>query len=70
MKLIVTRRFAELMDTQEFQRDNLEESMAVLGITMEIRTLKLLPKPCQLQPHQIIAVNWMAEKENSLAKGG
>jgi len=58
------------MDNQEFQWENLEESMAALGITMEIRTFKPLYKPTQLQPHQIIAVNWMTEKENSLAKGG
>jgi len=58
------------MDNQELQRENFEESMAVLGITMEIRTFKLLHKPMQLQPHKIIAVNWMTEKENSLAKGG
>jgi SNF2 family DNA or RNA helicase len=70
MKLIFTHRLAELMDNQEFQRENLEESKAALGITMETRTFKPLHKPTQLQPHQIIAVNWMAEKENSLAKGG
>ena len=44
--------------------------MAALGITMEIRTFKPLHKPTQLQQHHIIAVNWMAEKENSLAKCG
>jgi SNF2 family DNA or RNA helicase len=44
--------------------------MAALGITKEIRTFKLLHKPTQLQPHQIIAVNWMAEKENSLPMSG
>jgi hypothetical protein len=44
--------------------------MAALSITMQIRTFKLLHKPMQLQPHLIIALNWMAEKENSLAKGG
>jgi SNF2 family DNA or RNA helicase len=58
------------MDHQEFQREKLEESMAKLGITMEIRTFKLLHKPTQLQPHQIMAVNWMSEMESSLAKGG
>jgi SNF2 family DNA or RNA helicase len=58
------------MDNREFQSENLQESMAALGITMEIRTLKPLPKPTQLQPHQIIALNWMTEKKNSLAKGG
>jgi SNF2 family DNA or RNA helicase len=70
MKLIFTRRLAEMMDNQQFQRENLEESMAALGITMEIRTFKPLHKPTQLQPHQIISVNWMTEKENSLPKGG
>jgi SNF2 family DNA or RNA helicase len=70
MKLIFTRRLAELMDKQQFQGQNLEESMAALGITMQIRTFRPLHKPTQLQPHQIIAVNWMTEKENSLAKGG
>ena len=58
------------MDNQEFLRENLEESMTALGSTMENRTFKPLHKPTQLQPHQIIAVNWMTEKENSLAKGG
>jgi len=58
------------MDNQEFQTEHLEETMAALGITMEIRTFKLLHKPTQLQPLQNIAVNWMAEKENSLVKGG
>jgi len=47
MKLIFTRRLAELMDNQEFQRENLEESMPALGITMEIRTFKPLHKPTQ-----------------------
>jgi SNF2 family DNA or RNA helicase len=59
----------ELMDNQEFQRENLEESMAALAITMEIRTFKPLHTPTQLQPQQIIAVNWMTEMENSLPKG-
>jgi len=36
------------MDNQEFLRENLEKSMAVLDITMEIRTFKLLHKPMQL----------------------
>ena len=58
------------MDNQEFQRENLEESIAVLGITMETRTCKSLNKPTQLQPHQIVAINSMVEKENSLVKGG
>jgi SNF2 family DNA or RNA helicase len=70
MKLIFTCRLPELTDNQRFQRENLEESMSALGITMEIRTFKQLHKPMQFQPHQIIAVNWIAEKENSLAKGG
>jgi SNF2 family DNA or RNA helicase len=70
MKLIFAHRLAELIDNQEFQRDNLQESLAALGITIETRTFKPLHKPMQLQPHQIIAVNWMAEKGNSLAKGG
>ena len=69
MKLIFTCKLVELMDNQEFQRENLEESMAALAITMEIRTFKQLHKPMQLQPHKIIAVNWMTEKENSLPKG-
>jgi len=58
------------MDTQRFQRENFEESMAVLGITTEIRTYKPLHEPSQLQPHQIIAANWIAETKNSLEKGG
>jgi len=70
MNLIFTRRLAELLDNQEFQREDLVESMAALGITMEVRTFKPLHKPTQLQPHQIIVVNRMAEKEISLAKGG
>jgi hypothetical protein len=69
MKLIFTRRLAEQMDNLQFQREILEESMAVLGITMEIRTLKLLNNPTHLPPHQIIAGNWMAEKENSMVNG-
>jgi len=68
-KLIPTLRFAELMDKKEFQRENLEESMAGLVSTMETRSSKLFYKPNQLQTHQIIAVNWMAEKKKSLAKG-
>jgi len=58
------------MDNREFQRENLEESMAALDITMEIRTFKPLYKPTQLQRHQIIEVNWIAEKEDSLVKRG
>jgi SNF2 family DNA or RNA helicase len=70
MKQIFTRRLVELMDNLEVQRENLEASMAAFGITMEIRTSKPLQKPTQLQLNQIIAVNWMAEKENCLVKGG
>jgi len=70
MKQIFTHRLAEQMDNQEIHRETLEETMAGLGNTMEIRTFKLLHKPTQLQLHQNIAVNWMAETENSLAKGG
>jgi SNF2 family DNA or RNA helicase len=68
--LDITCWLAELMDNLEFQRENLKQSMAALGIALEIRTFKQLHKPMQLQPHQIIAVNWMAQKENSLVKGG
>jgi SNF2 family DNA or RNA helicase len=70
MQVIFIHRLVEMMGNPDFQRENLEESMAALGITMEIRTFKPLHKPTQLQPHQTIAANWMAEKENSLAKGG
>jgi hypothetical protein len=35
------------MDNPEFQSDNLEESMAVLDITMKIRIFKPLHKPTQ-----------------------
>jgi len=70
MNLFLTHRLVELMDNQDFQRENLEESVAALVITMETRTLKPLHKPAQLQPHPIIAGNSMAEKENSLAKSG
>ena len=70
MKLIYTRRLAELIDNRGFQIEILEESMAASGITMEISTFKLLHKPMQVQPHQIITVSWMAEKENCLANGG
>jgi hypothetical protein len=48
----------------------LEESIAALGITTEIKPFKLLHTPTQLQPHQLIAVNFTEEKENTLAKGG
>jgi len=58
------------MHNQEFQREHLEESMAALGITLEIRTFKLLQKPTQSPLHKIIAANWMAEVVNSLGKGG
>jgi len=58
------------MDNQEFQRENLEEPMAALGITIEIGAFKPLHKPTKLQLHRISAVNWMAEEDNSLAKGG
>ena len=57
------------MDNQEFYRENLEELIAALGITMETRTCKLLHKPMVWQPEQIIAVNWMAGKVNRMAKG-
>jgi SNF2 family DNA or RNA helicase len=70
MKLIFIRRLAELMDNRECQREHLKELTASLGITMGIRAFKPLHNLTELQPHQIIAVNWMAEKENSLAKGG
>jgi len=70
MKRIFTCRLAEQMDIQEFHWDNLDESMAALGITMEIKQFQLLHKPTQLQPHQIFAVNLTGEKENTLVKGG
>jgi hypothetical protein len=44
--------------------------MAALGITTEIKTYKPLHKPVMLQSNEIIAVNGIAEKGNSLAKGG
>jgi len=44
--------------------------MAVLGITIETRTFKRHHKPTQVQLHQIMAANWIAEMENSLPKGG
>jgi len=58
------------MDKQQFESENLDESMPALCIIMEIRTFKLLHKPRQLQRDQIIAVNWIPEKKNRLVKGG
>jgi len=51
------------MDNQKFETENLEVLIAVLGITMETRSFQQLHNPTQLQ--QIIAVNWMEQKENS-----
>ena len=59
-----------LKDNWVFQKEHLEGSIAALGIAIETRTFKLLHKPMQLQPHQILAMSWIAEKENSLVKGG
>jgi SNF2 family DNA or RNA helicase len=70
MKLLFTYRLAELIDNQKFHSETFKESMAALGIAMETRTLKPLHKPMQLQPYQIIAVNWMVVKEKRLVKGG
>jgi len=69
MKINFTHRLGELMDNHKFHSENLEESTAVIGITMETKTLMRLQKPMQLQPSHIISVNWMAEKENSFVKG-
>jgi len=70
MKLIFPCQLAELMDDQGFQGENLKESIVALGFTLETRTFKLLYKPTQLQSHIIVAVNWMAENENSFRQGG
>jgi SNF2 family DNA or RNA helicase len=70
MKVLVTHRLAELIDNQEYQRESLEDPMAALGITMETRTFKPLHNHTKLQPHQIIAVKWIAEKEKRFLKGG
>ena len=70
MKIIFTCRLAELMDKREFQRENLEESMIVSDITMEITTFKSLHKPTELQLHQRITLNWVAVNEKSMAMGG
>jgi SNF2 family DNA or RNA helicase len=37
---------------------------------MENRTFLPLRTTTQLHPHQIVAVNWMAEKKSSLEQGG
>jgi hypothetical protein len=58
------------MDNQECQRDNLQVSMGVLGITMDIRTFRPLHKPTLLQLHQLVALIWIAEQENCLVTGG
>jgi hypothetical protein len=64
-KLLLTCSLAELIDNQEFQRDHLEESMAVFSITMEIRTFNPHFIYMKLESLEFISMNWIAEKESS-----
>jgi len=68
MKSLFTFRIKELIDNWQMQRENLEQSIAAICITIENRSFKLLCKPVQFQSQQIIAINWIAEKENFFAK--
>jgi hypothetical protein len=63
-------RLADLKNNKNFVRENVQEMCKVLGITMENRIFFPLRTTIQLHPHQILAVNWMAEKDSSLEQGG
>ena len=54
------------MNNKNFYRENMEEVYNMLGITMENIIFLPLKTTTQIYPHQIVAVNWMVEKENSL----
>ena len=54
------------MNNKDFQRENVEELYKALGITMENRTFLPLRTTTQLHPHQIVAVNWLTDKESGL----
>jgi SNF2 family DNA or RNA helicase len=58
------------MNNKNIQRENGKELYKALRITMENRTFLPLRTTTQLHPQQIVAVNWMVEKESSLEHGG
>jgi len=69
IELTFSCKLAKLMNNQQCQIENLAEPMAVFGITMDIRTLKPLHTPMQLKLQDSIALNWIAENLNRIAKG-
>jgi len=62
IKYIFTYKLAEPKNNQQLQREIMEESMAALVITMEIRTLKQLHQLLQQEALHNCVVNWTAEK--------
>ncbi|KAF8543076.1 hypothetical protein BDD12DRAFT_802362 [Trichophaea hybrida] len=69
MNNIYEDRLTDLMNNENFQRENVEELCKTLGITMENRIFLPHKTTTQLDPHQIDAVNWMADMENGLEQG-
>ena len=63
-------RLVDLTNNENIQRENVKELCKTLRIIMENRTFLPLKTTTQLHLHQIVAVNWMVEKENGLEQGG
>ncbi|KAF8540299.1 hypothetical protein BDD12DRAFT_880767 [Trichophaea hybrida] len=60
---------ADLINNKNFQKQNMEKSYRMLGITMDNRALVPLKTTPLLHPHHIVGVNWIAEMENGLEHG-
>lgn len=58
------------MDNEEFQRENIEELLASLGVDRVTREFPLVRPSFKFMDHQIIGINGMSEQEDSLAGGG
>lgn len=59
-----------LLDNEDFQRVNLEESFKSLKVDPMTRDFPLIKPPFKFMDHQIIGIDWMKEKEDGLAGGG
>jgi hypothetical protein len=63
-------RLHRIMDNWMFQRENIEEWFAAVGIDPVTRAFPLIKPPFKFMDHHGISINWMKEMEEIWQVGG
>ena len=59
-----------MLDNESFQRQDIDGAYKRLNISSEEPRFNTLTPDTRLMPHQVVAVDWMVEMEDSTAGGG